>query len=222
MFELFMVIAAIASAAMGAYSAVQQGQAQKKAADYNRQVAENQAAWSEYNARVEADQIRQQAEIYEYNAVLSEQQAERDAEAAEERKQKLLSAQAARYGKAGLMLEGTPLEVMSISAMEADKDIESILYEGSLEAWNWRTRGEASERSAAAGEISGVNLADTYRAEAALNTMKGQSAKSQSLFQAGSTILTGAARAASYGGKVKGRVPTGGYYDMGPWDSSYY
>jgi hypothetical protein len=207
-FEMFVVIAMIASAAMGAYSAISQGQAQKKASDYNAKVAENQAAWSEYNARVEADQIRQQAEIYEYNAVLSEQQAERDAEAAEKRKEKLQSAQAARYGKAGLMMEGTPLEVMSISAMEADRDIESILYQGNLEAWNWRTRGEASERSAAAGEISGVNLADTYRAEAALNTMKGQSAKSQSMFTAGGTILTGAANVGEYKAKAKYRADT--------------
>lgn len=208
MWAAIAAIAALVGAAIAGYSSYTQAQAQERAADYNALVAQNQADWAAYNAKVEAGELRRQAEIYELNAVLAEESAGREAKDEEDRKQKLLATQAARYGKAGLLLEGTPLEVMAITSLEADKDIESILYEGALEAWNWRTKGSASLRSASNAEITGASLASTYRSEAALNVMKGETAESTGLFSAGSTIATGAANAASIYAKNSRAVPT--------------
>jgi len=195
-FEIFFVISSIVAAMSGAYSIYQQGQAEKKASDYNAQVAENQAAWANYNAQREAGLAKQQAEWAEYNATLAETQAKEGAQRKEEDKQKLLSSQKARYGKSGLLLEGTPLDVMAVTMYEMDRDILGILHEGELEAYDWRKQAWQHNVAADSAIIEGANLSSVNKSRAALNTMKGAQAGRAGTYGAGTTILTGASKLA--------------------------
>lgn len=211
-FEWVAIIIAAVGAATAGYSAYAQGSSQRKASNYQAEVAENQGEWAAYNAKAERDAYEQQAQLYEINAQMVEKETQEKAAEAKTQKERLLGAQAVRFGKAGLQMEGTPLTVMAQTALEADKSIESILYEGGVEAWNWRNKGQAAERSATMSEIRGASSEGVYEAEASLNLLKGQQAGKTGIFGAGSTILTGASSIANMQSKTK--VPT--------WDTRYW
>lgn len=99
----------IAGAAISAYGAVQQAQAQKTAAQYN-------AGLSERNALV----ARQQADA----AVLTQRR-----QAAQ-----MHGTMVAGYGASGVELEGSPLDVMAYSVSLAKLDEANIRYRAELQA----------------------------------------------------------------------------------------
>lgn len=192
---MFAIIATIISAAFSAFSAIQQGRAQKQAAEYNAAIAENQAQWDRYNAQRQADIARQQAEYAEQNAALARAEAEKNARKKEEEGRRLLAAQKTRYGKAGVLLEGTPLDVMAQTALEVDSDRLDLLHQGEIEAWNWSHKAWQYRTSADSALIEGSAQASADRSRAALNRLKGAQAGRAGWMKAGSTILTGAAKA---------------------------
>jgi len=206
-FEIFIVIATILSAATTAYSQVQQGKAQQEAGEYNALVAENQAEWAEYNAKREADYAGQQAEFAEYNAAVAMTEAEEEAKEKGEEGRRLIAAQKARYGKAGILLEGTPIDVLAQTMMEVDNDRLGILHRGETEAYNWKYKAWQSRTGADTAAIEGASTSDVLRSGAALNRMKGAQAGRTGAYQAGTTILTGASKVAEikYGSLLKDR-----------------
>ena len=156
-----------------AYSYYSQGQAEKQAAEYNARMAEYQAKAAE-----------RQAKWAEYNAALAKQEAERKAKKKELEKERLLGMQRARYGKSGVQLEGTPLLVMEETNKLLEQDIADILYGGELEAYNYRMQAQGYRTNAG-----------MYQAEAGFERYKGRAKAGAGTFLAGTTLLTGAAKA---------------------------
>lgn len=113
------------------------------------------------------------AKVAENDAIAAKQKAEYDASIHREKVAKLLSTQKALYGKSGVQSSsGSPLLVQNDTVTEGELDAQAILYGGDIEAG--RSKSAAS----------------LYR-------MQGKQAKKASYYEAGSTLLTGAAKTMS-------------------------
>lgn len=124
----------------------------------------------------------QAAQAQEYNAQIAEQQAEverqhANIEAARQRRdtQKLLSTQRARYGASGVAFTGSPLEVLSETAEDAE-------YDALLTEWVGRMRG------------------GYYDAEAGMRRRSARSERIGSYIGAGTTFLSSVGNLALAGG----------------------
>jgi hypothetical protein len=152
----YLAIGAIGSAlgtGISVMSQIQQGSQQKRWAEYNAAVAERDAEVAKQNA--------------EYEAGLKRKETER-----------LLGRQRALYGKAGVVLEGSPLLLMAETAAEGELDALMIERGGRLQ----------SER---------------YRTEATISNLKGKAAQRAGYYGAGTTLLTGASKTAYRYGEYK-------------------
>jgi len=111
-----MVLSAVGTA-VGAISQYEQGRSQQK--------------WSEYNAAIaerDAESARQSAE---YEAGLTRRE-----------KEKTLARQRALYSKAGVTLEGSPLELMAETAGEYEMDALMTERGGKLESQRYRSEAQ--------------------------------------------------------------------------------
>jgi hypothetical protein len=135
----------IGVAAVGTVAAYQEGKAEEKGDQFARNIALEQAQASRAKAQYDADVEREEA-------------------------RRRLSAQNAKFAKSGVDLTGTPLMVMAEQARFSEKDIQSILYTGEIEATN-------------------------YERQAALHAQRGKQARRASEYTAGATLLSGAATA---------------------------
>jgi len=146
-------VTAVAATGVSAVSQIQQGKEQQKWSEYNAAVAERDAKAATAAAGYEASQKRKETE-------------------------RLLGRQRALYGKSGVTMEGSPLELMSETAAEGELDALMIQRTGAVSA-------------------------QRYGEEATLSRMKGSSAKRAGYWGAGTTLLTGAGSAASSYGSYK-------------------
>lgn len=138
----------LAGAAVQAYGAVQQANAAQTAASYN-------------------------ATIRERDASVAMDQATRDAQQVQRQVKQAQGTLLAGYGAAGVVSnEGSPLDVLAMSARNGKLDEENILYRGRLKAMGAMTDAE-------------------------LNRISGQTAKEQGNLNAASYLLTGIGRGAS-------------------------
>ncbi len=136
------LILTAAGTAVGAVSSLEQGRAQKKMAQYNAAVARQSA-----DAAVEAaahEELRTREEA-----------------------KRLRGRMMALYGKSGVTMEGSPLEVMEEAAAQEEIDI-----------WTIRRTGATS--------------ASQHRSQAQLSAMKGESAHKAGIYGAGTSLLHGA------------------------------
>lgn len=129
------------STAFSVIGAISSGMQQKDAADYNAAVANN-------------------------NAIAARQQAAANAEAQARESRRRIGSARAGYGASGVGLEGSPLDIIEQSAMEAEIDRQNILYAGDLKAQGFENT-------------------------AALEKSKGKNAMTGAIFKAGSSLLTG-------------------------------
>lgn len=129
------------STAFSVVGAISQGRQEKKAAEYNAAVARN-------------------------NAIAARQQAAANAQAQDREARRRIGAARAGYGASGVALEGSPLDIIEQSAMEAELDRQNILYAGDLKAQGFENTAEL-ERS------------------------RGKNAMTGAIFKAGSSLLTG-------------------------------
>ena len=106
--------AAVASALASAGGAVYSGIEQKKAADYN-------------------------ADVADANAKAAEDKAAYDEKMHRESVRKILASQRALYGKSGISTEGSPLLVMEDSAIAGEMDALAIRYGGDIAAAQQRS-----------------------------------------------------------------------------------
>lgn len=119
----------VAGAALSAYGAIQQAQAQKAAANYN-------------------------AELNERNATVALQQAEFEADRVRRASTKMQGAITAGYGAAGVF-GGSALDVLADSAAQAQLDIETVKYKGHLQALGYRSSAELDRFSGEVAEQQG-------------------------------------------------------------------
>lgn len=104
------------AAGFTAVSAIQQGQAAKKTGQYNAAVATR-------------------------NAGIARDQAGADAAAQQRLAVQKIGAARAGYAASGVTAEGSPLDVLSMSAANAELDKQNILYKGELRAMGYKESG---------------------------------------------------------------------------------
>jgi hypothetical protein len=150
MAEYVAVAAIVVGAAVSAAAAYEQGQQQSKTANYNRRVAENQAA-------------------------LAKEQGKLAAESERDRQRRLLATQHVRQAASGVLTtEGSPLVVAMDSARAAERDLQLIRFGTDVRATGWAAEAElqrsagrwyqrAGTMNAGVSLLSGVgNAAGTY------------------------------------------------------------
>lgn len=131
-------ILAVVSAGAGAYSTYQQGQFQKKAADYNAKVASNNAKLSQFQAQYDADRLR-------------------------DRNRRLAARQAVSYAKSGVsIVEGSAYDVQYDSSVQGELDALTILYRGKTESTGYQSAAAYNRAvSANAKAMTPVNTGAT-------------------------------------------------------------
>ena len=129
-------VAAAVSAVAGAGGAVYSGEMQKKAADYN-------------------------ADVANVNALMAQNKAKADEQAHRAMVAKILSSQRALYGKSGLSMEGSPLLVMEDTALQGELDALTIRYGGDVAAANARSQANLQRMQGRAAQTSGYISAGT-------------------------------------------------------------
>jgi hypothetical protein len=140
--------AQIAGTAMSVIGAINQGQQAKSAANYNAQLANN-------------------------NAIAARQQAEVNAAAQQRASRLKIGSMVAGYGASGVTMEGSPMDVLEASAATAELDRQNILYGGGLKAGGYQStaglelmRGENAETgsyfSAGSALLSGAAKAGAF------------------------------------------------------------
>jgi hypothetical protein len=112
-------IAAVAGTAVTVVGMQQQGQAQKKVANYNAKIAENAAISKRYEAEAQANKIR-------------------------ERAKRIRSTQITNYSKSGVTLSGSVNDVMYDSSLAAENDVLISLYEGKTASSNLHSQAALS------------------------------------------------------------------------------
>lgn len=135
---------AVAATAISALGTLKQGREANAAAQYNSQIQQR-------------------------NASIAMNQAGADAEAQNRHARQVLGAARAGYGASGVTLEGSPLDVLEMSATNAELDRQNILYKG---------------RVRAAG----------YQSAAGLSEFEGNQAQDASYIRASSVLLNGGSR----------------------------
>ena len=126
------IVAALVSAGTAVYSAQQQ----KKTSAYRAQLAEQ--AGEEVAAGTEIDVARHQSEV-----------------------RRLRATQRAKYAKAGVKMEGSPLEVLADTQAQADLDEMLIRYGGQVSAGAYERQGMFSRQAGRSAETSGYIKAGT-------------------------------------------------------------
>lgn len=127
---------AAAGAVMTAVSAVQSGQAQKKASDYNAQVAENDAIARKQSAAFEETRLR-------------------------ERQRQAMGMARANAAASGNTMEGSALDLMAQSAQNAELDALAILYSGQVGANASRSQAAADRLQGGMAQTAGYMQAGT-------------------------------------------------------------
>lgn len=111
------IVAALASAAVGAASAVMQGEAAEDAAKYNAAVAENDARAIAEQSQYEAQRVR-------------------------ERNRRILASQRAGQAKSGLAMSGSFQDVQMDSAIQGEMDALAAIYTGQINSGSAQARAQ--------------------------------------------------------------------------------
>lgn len=222
----YVAIAGLVLSAVGTgvsvYSQQQQAQSAQAIANYNAQIAEQnnkvnlaiakqQASWQEQQALAQADARTKNAAAMQDQARLAESQAREEARRMREENDRKLAIQRARYGKAGVTSEGSPLAIMSESAALLELGVQDVGYKANLDGMAWDRKaalkkidagsslfdaGIARYQSAAAD--AGFSIAQN---KAKVDRMAGSAAASAYKTAAFGTLIGGASDALSIGSR---------------------
>lgn len=114
--EVIGALASVVSGVVGAMGAMQQAEAQARAAEYNAKIQER-------NALI-ADQNRKQA-IETADVAATDKRRDN---------RRVMAQMRAAYGASGIEMAGSPLDVLEDTALEQELDTQRIKYEGTLRA----------------------------------------------------------------------------------------
>ena len=118
------------------------------------------AAGSLVSSFSQSAQADREAQIEDANAKIAEQQAQSDAAAIRYKAIRLHGQQQAAIGASGIAPSGF-IDALSDSDIEAELDAQTTLYNGRLQARNYRSQAAASRDSGRASIISGLFGAGT-------------------------------------------------------------
>jgi hypothetical protein len=158
-------IALIASSALSAVGAVQQGNAAKAQGDAN-------AAAARYNANLK-----------EMQASVERQQFGAKEEAQRKRARQVLGAQQAAIAQAGIGFGGSALDITNESELAAELDALTIRYEGDIRSKGLLAQAEMDRYSAKVSEFSGKQAQKAGYLSAGVSLLSG--AASVGSYQAG-------------------------------------
>lgn len=192
------IAASLASAGMAYYGQQQQAQAASRMAQYNYAVQEQQMRMQAGMQKIAAEQQyaagMQNAKIMENEGLRVEQEARERARRMRTENERLAGAQRARFGKAGVVMEGTPLAVMAESAGLMELAVSDELYKANNERSAFYRKAEVEKWQA------GYSLIDKAAAEynAATSTFR-----AKPILMEGQNTAT-ALRTNSYGSLISG------------------
>jgi len=142
-------VASAASAGVAFYGQQQQAAAAERMASYNYQVQLQQMQMQAQMQKISAEQQyaagMQNAAIMQNEGLRVEQEARERARRMRAENEKLLGAQRARFGKAGVTSEGSPLSVMAESAGLMELAVGDELYKANLERSAFFRKGAVEE-----------------------------------------------------------------------------
>ena len=152
-------IATVAVAAGSAYSAYAQNQAQEEMADYNKEVAQNQATQEKWNAEAAQKQA-------ENEAIAAQQDARKQEEMERERHMRLKATNRARGGTSGVTGEGTPLLMAIETAQNMELDALETRRQGEINSQNIRYQGQQNFEGHMTNSRSSTAQAGSYGMQA--------------------------------------------------------
>ena len=129
--EIAAAVLTVASGAISAAGAMQQGKAAANAANYEAQLADR-------------------------NAKIARNQAEAEQEDQRRENVRQRGAIRAAYGASGIEMAGSPLDVLSDTALEQELDVARIGYRGELKAIGENDRAEMARVSASNAKQAGA------------------------------------------------------------------
>jgi hypothetical protein len=181
---------AIAGTAASAYGALRGGVQAQNAANFNAASVQREAA------------VQQQAADYNATAITRRagertQVAEADANRQRTVNRLRMGDARANAAASGLMIEGSPLEVLAFNAGQQAQDVESTLLQGRLDVRDMLAEAELTRWQGRNARTSANSQAGIYRAQ-------GREARDASYIRAGTSLLTGAS---SWG--TRGQAPAG-------------
>jgi len=198
-------VASAASAGVAYYGQQQQAAAAERMANYNYAVQKQQMEMQATMARMQAEQQEQaglqNASIMENEAARVELEARERAKRMRTENERMLGAQRAAFGKAGVTSEGSPLTIMAESAGLMELAVSDELYKSNMERQGFLRKAEVERWQ------TGYSLID--RATADYNY-------ASSRFRAMPILLEGqntasALRVNSYGSLISGVGQAAGY-----------
>jgi hypothetical protein len=200
------IAGSLASAGMSYYGQQQQAASAQRLANYNYQVQLQQMQMQSQMQKIAAEQQyaagMQNAKIMENEGLRVEQEARERARRMRSENEKLLGAQRARFGKAGVTSEGSPLAVMAESAGLMELAVSDEMYKANLERSAFYRKAEVEKWQAgyslvdkAAADYNAASA--SFRAQPIL--LEGQNTASALRVNSYGSLISGATQAASMG-----------------------
>jgi len=192
------ILGTLASAGMSFYGQQQQAASAQRLANYNYQVQLQNSQMQAQMQKIAAEQQyaagMQNAKLMQNEGLRVEQEARERARRMRESNERVMGAQRARFGKAGVTSEGSPLAVMAESAGLMELAVADEMYVANLERSAFYRKAEVEKWQA------GYSLIDKAAAEYNAST---------AAFRAKPILLEGqntanALRVNSYGSLISG------------------
>ena len=139
---VLVAVLAVAAAGVSAYASYQQGQSQKRMAEYNAKIRDSQA------------------KSLEQSSTASQQQAAYEAQQTRERKTRLLATQRVSYLKSGVEISGSALDVMNDTATELEMDALTSIYKGQISGGQYSYGADVERAGGAMSRMGGKTAAE--------------------------------------------------------------
>jgi hypothetical protein len=199
-------LATAASAGISYYGQQQQAAAAERMASYNYAVQKQQMEMQATMARMQAEQQEraglQNASVMENEAARVELEARERAKRMRAENERMLGAQRAAFGKAGVTSEGSPLTIMAESAGLMELAVSDELYRANMERQGFLRKAEV-ERWQTGYSLIDKAAADYNYASARFRAMpillEGQNTASALRVNSYGSLISGAGQVASIG-----------------------
>jgi hypothetical protein len=208
------ILGTLASAGMSFYGQQQQAASAQRLANYNYQVQLQQMQMQAQMQKISAEQQyaaqTQNALAAQNEGLRVEQEARERARRMRSENEKLMGAQRARFGKAGVTSQGSPLAVMAESAGLMELAVSDEMYKANLERSAFYRKGAVEEWQAgyslidkAAADYNAATAA--FRAQPIL--LEGQNTANALRVNSYGSLISGVSQAGSMGAQYnfKGR-----------------
>lgn len=202
------IIGTLASAGLSYYGQQQQAASAQRLANYNYQVQLQQMQMQAQMQKIAAEQQyaagMQNSAIMQNEGLRVEQEARERARRMRTENERMMGAQRARFAKAGVTSEGTPLSLMAESAGLMELAVSDELYKANMERSGFYRKAQVEEWQAgyslvdkAAADYNAMT--STFRAQPIL--IEGQNTANALRVNSYGSLISGVTGAANIGGQ---------------------